>query len=212
MVRRRADLEAAFRHALGRRDADLALDLGSGLLALHYRLGTVARGVDLLDQALRLGGHPLKRLAALWWHVPMLLCELRVGAATEAFEELHHLPAQLLARGARFAAGVAVEVQGDLALARGALDEGLALLTAARDHHAACNDVCSLDAAVARLAEAARLAGREREPAAACEDALAFAPRRPIGERNTQLLHEAALAAAQAGRTERAAGRVRVAG
>ena len=37
----RADLEAAFRYALDRRDADLALDLAAGFGALHHRYGTV---------------------------------------------------------------------------------------------------------------------------------------------------------------------------
>ena len=74
-----ADLEAAFRHALDRRDADLALDLAAGFGALHHRYGTVPRGLERLEQALALGGgEPSKRFAALWWHVPLLLCELRV--------------------------------------------------------------------------------------------------------------------------------------
>ena len=66
-------------------------------------------------------------------------------------------------------------------------------------------DVCALDNCAAALAEAAAAAGREDEAAAACARTLATAPERPLGERNTFLLHEAALAAARGGDLERAA-------
>ena len=242
LVHRRADLEAAFRFALERRDADVALELAAGLAALHHRLGTVALGVECGERALALGGSPEKRFAALWWHVPLLLCELRVSDARAWFEHARELGAahgdariaagmrtlegqlelcagnldsaerlldgtadEAARHGERFTAGVAAWVQGAVAMARGDAPRGLALLTAACDHYAACPDVCSLDGASADLAQAAVAAGREPEAVAACEHALAFAPERPLGERNTHLLHEAAVIAARAGRAERAA-------
>jgi tetratricopeptide (TPR) repeat protein len=66
-------------------------------------------------------------------------------------------------------------------------------------------DFCALDSCAAALAEAAAAAGRHDEAAAACKRALTAAPDRPLGERNTFLLHEAALAAARDGDLERAA-------
>jgi predicted ATPase/DNA-binding SARP family transcriptional activator len=238
-----ADLEAAFRYALDRQDADLALDLAAGFGALHHRYGTVPRGIERLEQALALsGGEPSKRFAALWWHVPLLLCELRVDDALAALEQARVLvpePADpvlalgirslegqvelcrgnlaaagraldgvadaLARRGEWFTAGHAAWGQGTLALMRGALDEAVPQLTAARDYWGACNDVCSVDGVTAELVEAALIDGREREAIAACEYALSLAPERPLAERNTHLLHEAALIAARAGRPERAA-------
>jgi tetratricopeptide (TPR) repeat protein len=81
--------------------------------------------------------------------------------------------------------------------------DAIPLLTVARDHYAACSDVCSLDAVAADLAAASNAAGREREAGAVCE--LALAPERPLGERNTHLLHEAAMVAARTGDAGRAA-------
>ena len=200
LVRRRADLEAAFRHAVRHGDADVALELAAGLAALHHRLGTVTSGVECLDQALALGGAtPLKRFAALWWHVPLLLCELRIDDARASLDDAHELIAgnddagviaglralegqlelcagnletaerlldgladEAARHGQRFTAGVAAWVLGTVALARGDPARGVALLTTARDHYAACTDVCSLDAAVADLVEAAVARPRAR--------------------------------------------------
>jgi predicted ATPase/DNA-binding SARP family transcriptional activator len=111
----------------------------------------------------------------------------------------------LLARRAWFGAATAAYVRGSVALARGDDETGVEWLRQSCDHFVTCNDVCSLDAAAADLAEAEALAGRDREAAAACERALACAPERPLGERNTHLMHECALAAARAGRAEDAA-------
>ena len=243
LVRWHADLEAAFRYALDRLDADLALELAAGLAALHHRFGTVTAAVDRLEKALALGGGAgEKRLAALWWYVPMLLAELRVDDARPALARagelaaehgdaridgglrvlngqlelcagnleaaaalLDGLAAELAGQGERFSAGVAAWALGGVALARGDLAEAIALLTAACDHYAACRDICTLDSAAADLAEAATLAGREREAIAACEQALGAAPERPLGERNTHLLHEAAVIAARAGDSARGA-------
>jgi len=238
-----ADLEAAFRYALDRRDADLSLELGAGFGALHHRYGTVPLGIERLEQALALpGGEPSKRFAALWWHVPLLLCELRVDDARAALEQARELipdPADailagglrslegqvelcsgnlvaaeralngladaLARRGEWFTAGHAAWGLGTLALMRGALDEAVPQLTAARDYWGACNDICSVDGVTAELVGAALLDGREREAIAACEHALSLAPERPLAERNTHLLHEAALIAARSGRPDRAA-------
>jgi predicted ATPase/DNA-binding SARP family transcriptional activator len=90
----RADMEAAFRWALDRRDVDAALELAAGFAALHHRFGTVALAVEYLDRALALGrGAPPKRLGALWWHVPMLLAELRVDDARVSLEQARALAA-----------------------------------------------------------------------------------------------------------------------
>ena len=242
LVRWRADLEAAFRYALDRRDADMALELAAGLAALHHRFGTVTAAVDRLERALALaGGSGQKRLGALWWHVPMLLAELRVDDARVALERAHELAVEhgdariagglrvvegqlelcagnleaaeglldglaveLVGLGERFSAGVAAWTLGSVALARGDLADGIGLLTLACDHYAACHDVCTLDGAAGDLAEAATLAGRESEAAAACERALGAAPERPLGERATNLLHQAALSAARGGDPDRA--------
>ena len=237
LVHRRADLDAAFRYALGQRDADLALDLAAGLGALHHRLGTVPLGVALMDRALALGGgDPARRRGVLWWHVPLVLAELRVAAARASLAQLKEiaggepgvllaegqlelcagsleaaealltgLPEELARRGDRFLAGNASWALGTIALVRGAPAAAVPLMTVARDHYAACADVCSLDAVAADLVAASTAAGLDREAADACEHALAFAPRRPLGERNTHLLHEAAVIAARAGDGRRAA-------
>jgi predicted ATPase/DNA-binding SARP family transcriptional activator len=243
LIRWRADMEAAFRYTLDRRDADLALELGAGFAALHHRFGTVTLAVEYLDRALAVdGGAEPKRLAALWWHVPMLLAELRIDDARVALARAHELAAdhgdariggglrvldgqlelcagnleaaealldglavELVHLGERFSAGVATWALGSVVLARGDPAGAVALMTSACDHYAACHDVCTLDGAAADLAEAATLAGRESEAIAACEHALGVAPERPLGERNTHLLHEAAVIAARAGDADRAA-------
>ncbi len=125
-----------------------------------------------------------------------------LDAAEAALEGLTEL---LLGRRAWFAAATAAYVRGGVALARGDVDGGVEWLRRACDDFVTCGDVCSLDAATADLAQAEALAGREREAAAACERALACAPDRPLGERNTHLMHECAIAAARAGRAEDAA-------
>jgi predicted ATPase/DNA-binding SARP family transcriptional activator len=243
LVRWRADMEAAFRYALERGDADLALELGAGFAALYHRFGAVTLAVEYLDRALALdGGAAAKRLAALSWHVPMLLSELRVDDARAALARARELAAdhgdprligglgalegqlelcggnldaaeallegqagELVRRGQRFFAGVAARALGSVAMARGDPVGAMALFSAACDHYAACRDVCTLDGAAADLAEAARSAGRESEAISACEHALGAAPERPLGERNTHLLHEAAVIAARAGDADRAA-------
>jgi tetratricopeptide (TPR) repeat protein len=243
LVRWRADMEAAFRYALDRGDADLALELGAGFAALHHRFGTVTLAVEYLERALALnGGAALKRLGALWWQVPMLLAELRVDDARVALVRARQLAAdhgdarmaaglrlldgqlelcagnldaaqarldgladELARHGERFSAGMAAWALGSVALARGDPTEAVALLSAACDHLGACHDVCTLDGAAADLAQAANLAGRPAEAIAACEHALGAAPERPLGERNTHLLHEAAVIAAREGHADRAA-------
>jgi predicted ATPase/DNA-binding SARP family transcriptional activator len=242
LVAWRADMDAAFRWALDRADADVALRLGAGFEALYHRFGTVALAVEYGERALAVdGGAGRHRLAALWWHVPMLLAELRVDDARAALARAHELAAEhgdaavaaglralegqvelsagnldaaarlldgmaaeLVALGERYTAGIAAWALGSVALARGEPAEAAALLAAACDHHAACHDVCTLDATAADLVEAATLAGREGEAVAACEQALAAAPERPLGERNTHLLHQAAVIAARGGDAGRA--------
>ena len=131
--------------------------------------------------------------------------ELFDGNLDAADAALEGVTEMLLERRAWFAAATAAYVRGGVALARGDVDGGLEWLRRACDHFVICGDVCSLDAAAADLAQAEVLAGRDREAAAACERALACAPERPLGERNTHLMHECAIAAARAGRAEDAA-------
>jgi predicted ATPase len=243
LVRWRADMETAFRYALERGDADTALELAAGFAALHHRFGTVTLAVEYLDRALALdGGAGPKRLGAHYWHVPMLLAELRVDDARLSLERarelaadhgdariagglrvlggqlelcagnldaaealLDGLAADLVRLGERFSAGAAEWALGSVALARGDAAKAVGLFTTACEHYTACNDVCSLDGAAADLAEAATIAGRETDSLAACEQALGAAPERPLGERATGLLHQAALCAARNGDADRAA-------
>ena len=122
----RADMEAAYRWALDRRDADVALELAAGFAALHHRFGTVALAVEYLDQALALdGGAPPKRLGALWWHVPMLLAELRVGDARLSLEQARALAADHA--DAAKVAGLRV-LEGQVELCAGNLESAQALL------------------------------------------------------------------------------------
>ena len=131
--------------------------------------------------------------------------ELCAGDLEAAELLLDGLAGELARRGEWFTAGYAAWALGTVALLRGAPGEALSQLTAARDYWAACHDVCSVDGVAADLAQAAVMAGREDEAIAACEHALSLAPERPLGERNTHLLHEAAVIAARAGRPDRAA-------
>ena len=122
----RADMEAAYRWALDRRDADVALELAAGFAALHHRFGTVALAVEYLDQALALdGGAPPKRLGALWWHVPMLLAELRVADARLSLEQARALAADHA--DAAKVAGLRV-LEGQVELCAGNLESAQALL------------------------------------------------------------------------------------
>jgi predicted ATPase/DNA-binding SARP family transcriptional activator len=236
------DLHAAFDWAVARGRTDVALDLATGLGAFHHLVGTVTLGRELIERALGMpGGDPRRRIEAMRWQIGLLLCELRLPAASAALahaqelvarhggpreaDQLRAFAAQLalcqgdldaaedasrgvhdraVARGERFVAAYAAWTQGTLARVRGDAERAIPHLEAACDHLTAVVDVCGLDNCAAALAEAAAAAGRTDEAAAACERTLAFGPERPLGERNTYLLHEAALAAARAGDLERA--------
>jgi predicted ATPase/DNA-binding SARP family transcriptional activator len=236
------DLHAAFDWAVARGRTDVALDLATGLGAFHHLVGTVTLGRELIERALGMpGGDPRRRIEAMRWQIGLLLCELRLPAASAALaraqelvarhggpreaDQLRAFAAQLalcqgdldaaeeasrgvhdraVARGERFVAAYAAWTQGTLARVRGDAERAIPHLEAACDHLTAVVDVCGLDNCAAALAEAAAAAGRTDEAAAACERTLAFAPERPLGERNTYLLHEAALASARAGDLERA--------
>ena len=243
LIPRRADLEAAFEHAIERRETDLALDLATGLEALHHRLGTVALGVAQGARALALpGGSPERRIEALIWHFAQLLCELDLpamratladlmalvdehgdaravsgvrvwkaslalceGDLATAQTELDGLHVATVALGDHFSAGQVACLEGAVAMTRGAIEEAIPRIAAGRDTFAALGDVCALDGATADLAEAEVLCGRVADATVACEHAFSFGLERPLGERNTHLLHETALAAVRAGEVERAA-------
>jgi hypothetical protein len=124
----------------------------------------------------------------------------------EAAEEANAgLYTDTLTRGERFTAAYAAWTQGTLVFARGDAEGAVPHFVAACEHLADLGDICGMDNAAAGLAAAAAAAGREEEAADACDRALAAAPERPLGERNTYLLHEAALAAGRRGDLARAA-------
>jgi predicted ATPase/DNA-binding SARP family transcriptional activator len=130
------------------------------------------------------------------------LCRGDLDAAERALDGLVE---PLVARREWFTAATAAWALGSLAQVRGDLPGAIAWLRASCDHFAACEDVCSLDGAAADLAEAATIAGLDADATAACEFAIGFAPERPLGERNTHLLHQSALAATRASRADEAA-------
>jgi predicted ATPase/DNA-binding SARP family transcriptional activator len=111
---------------------------------------------------------------------------------------------EALAHGERFTAAQATWTRGMVERMRGNPAAAVAHFADACEIVAGLLDVCVLDNCAAALAEAAAAAGREDEAAAAVARTLATAPERPLGERNTFLLHEAALAAARGGDMERA--------
>jgi tetratricopeptide (TPR) repeat protein len=130
---------------------------------------------------------------------------LFAGDLDAAQGALDGVPESLAASGQWFSAAVAAQTLGGVRQAHGDVAGATARYRTACEHFAACGDVCSLDGAAADLAEAATQAGRVEDAAAACEYALGFAPDRPLGERGTHLMHQAALVAGRAGRHEDAA-------
>ena len=112
---------------------------------------------------------------------------------------------QALEHGEPFTAAWAAWTGGTVERMAGNPDGAVERFATACEHLTAVVDICALDNCAAALAEALAAAGRHGEAAAACSRALATAPERPLGERNTFLLHEAALAAARDGDLERAA-------
>ena len=221
---RRADADAALglaagfealHHRLG--TVALAVEYGEQALALGggsdaARLGCLTWHVAMLLAQLRVGDARAALEAALALAGDDLLLAPLVGQLALFEGDLDGAEAALdgvaeaqVARGEWFAAAATAYVRGGVALARGDLEGGIARLREACGHYATCGDVCSLDGAAADLAEAEALAGRPDEAAATCARALAFAPERPLGERSTHLMHEAALAAARDRRGDDAA-------
>jgi predicted ATPase/DNA-binding SARP family transcriptional activator len=236
------DISAASEWAIAHREADLALELATGVGAFHHLVGTITLGREGIDAALALpGGDPTRRIQAMRWQIALLLCELRlpavraaIGAARELIarhgdprerNELRSFEAHLalcegdldaaalandgvreeaLRHGGGLTAAYAAWVDGTIERMRGNLTAAIEEFTRACEHVTELVDICALDNLVAALAEAAAAAGREDLAEAACARALATAPERPLGERNTYLLHEAALAAARRGDLERA--------
>jgi tetratricopeptide (TPR) repeat protein len=173
-----------------------------GLLLCELRLPAAAAALACAqDLVARHGGErEADQLRA--FEAQLALCRGDLDAAERAGDGVHD---RAVARGERFTAAYAAWTQGTIARVRGYAERAIAHLEAACDHLTAVVDVCGLDNAAAALAEAAAAAGRTDEAADACARTLAFAPERPLGERNTYLLHEAALAAARTGDLERAA-------
>jgi predicted ATPase len=236
------DITAASDWAIAHGEADLALDLATGVGAFHHLVGTITLGREGIDAALALeGGDPAKRIQAMRWQVALLLCELRLPAVRAAIDaareligrhggarernELRSFEAHLalcegdieaaarandgvyeeaLRLDARLTAAFAAWTDGTVERMRGNLDAAVEQFTLACVHVTDIVDICALDNLAAALAEAAAASGREDLAEAACARTLATAPERPLGERNTYLLHEAALAAARGGDVERA--------
>jgi ATP/maltotriose-dependent transcriptional regulator MalT len=173
-----------------------------GLLLCELRLDAAADAIAAARALCDRHGTPrdADELASFAAH--LALC---VGDLARAEREGDGVLERALARGDRYTAAYAAWTQGALGHVRGDADEALAHFGAACEHLIALVDVCAFDNCAAALAEAAAAAGRHGEASDMCERALAFAPERPLGERNTFLLHEAALAAVRRGEADRAA-------
>jgi hypothetical protein len=236
------DIDAASGWAIARGEADLALDLATGVGAFHHLVGTITLGREAIEAALALeGGDPAKRIQAMRWQIALLLCELRLPAVRAAIDvareliadqgggrernELRSFEAHLalcqgdlvgaarandgvyeeaLRHGGRLTAAYAAWTSGTVERMRGNPHAAIEEFTRACGHVSDIVDICALDNLAAALAEAAAAAGDEALAEAVCARTLATASDRPLGERNTYLLHEAALAAARSGDVERA--------
>ena len=210
----------AFHHlvgtvTLGRERIDAALALVGGdptkriqamrwqivLLLCELRLPAVRAAIGAARKLIARHGDGRERNELRSFEAHLALCEGDLDAATRANDGVYE---EALGYGGRLTAAYAAYVAGTIERMRGNLAAAIEQFTLACEHVTALVDICALDNLAAALAEAAAAAGREDLAEAACARALATASERPLGERNTYLLHEAALAAARGGDVERA--------
>ena len=173
-----------------------------GLLLCELRLPAAGAAITRARGLVARHGEPRHADELLMFEAQLALCRGDFEAAERANRGIYE---RAVARGERYTAAYAQWTQGMVARMRGDPDTAVAHFSVAREHLVEVVDVCALDNAAACLSEAAAAAGRVQEAAEACEQTLAFACERPLGERNTSLLHEAALAATRAGDLSRAA-------
>jgi predicted ATPase/DNA-binding SARP family transcriptional activator len=210
----------AFHHlvgtvTLGRQLIDEALCLPGGeparriqamrwqiaLLLCELRLPAAAAAIERARELIGRHGSRRERNELRAFEAQLALCQGDLDAAAHANEGVYE---QALMNGERLTAAYAAWTRGTVERMRGNPDAAIEHFAAACELVTALVDVCALDNCAAALAEAAAAAGREDEAAAACARTLATAPERPLGERNTFLLHEAALVAVRDGDLERA--------
>jgi predicted ATPase len=211
----------AFHHlvgtvTLGRELIDRALALPGGdpaqrigamrwqiaLLLCELRLPAAAAAIASAREVVREHGSARDADELRVFEAQLALCRGDLAAAEQDLQDIY---ARMVGCGDRYSAAYAAWTSGTLARVRGDANGSLGYFRLACEHMVEVHDICALDTVSAALAEAMSAAGREDEAAEVCERALAVAPDRPLGERNTSLLHEAALAATRAGDLDRAA-------
>ena len=173
-----------------------------GLLLCELRLGAAAAAIERARGLVARDGEARHVDELYAFEAQLALYRGDLDAAERANDGVHD---RSLARGERHTAAYAAWTQGTLERMRGAAGAAVAHFGVACEHLSEVADLCALDTCAAGLAEAATAAGLEDEAAEACKRTLAFAAERPLGERNTWLLHEAALVAARRGDLTRAA-------
>jgi tetratricopeptide (TPR) repeat protein len=173
-----------------------------GLLLCELRLPAAAEAIAAAGEVIRRHGTPGDLDELRGFEAQLALCRGDFEAADRAGEDLYP---RLLRRGERYFAAYAMWTRGHVALVRGDPEAAARHFAVVGEHMVEVHDICALDNASAAMADALRAAGREDEAADVCARTLAIAADRPLGERNTYLLHEAALAAAGAGEVRRAA-------
>jgi predicted ATPase/DNA-binding SARP family transcriptional activator len=210
----------AFHHlvgtvTLGRERIDAALALPGGdpakriqaarwqiaLLLCELRLPAVAAAIEAARELVARHGGRRERNELRGFEAQLALCEGDLDATARFNDGVYE---DALLHGEPLTAAFAAWTGGMVERMRGNPEAAIEHFTVACEHATALPDICVLDNLAAALAEAAAAAGREDVAEAACARTLATAPERPLGERNTYLLHEAALAAARAGDVERA--------
>ena len=201
---------------LGRERIDAALALVGGdptkriqamrwqivLLLCELRLPAVRAAIGAARELIARHGDGRERNELRSFEAHLALCEGDLDAATRANDGVYE---EALGYGGRLTAAYAAWTSPARSSAcAGTWRPRSSSSRLACEHVTALVDICALDNLAAALAEAAAAAGREDLAEAACARTLATASERPLGERNTYLLHEAALAAARGGDVERA--------
>jgi hypothetical protein len=171
------------------------------LLLCELRLPAVRAAIGAARELISCHGGPRERNELRSFEAHLALCEGDLDAAVRANDGVYE---EALRHGGRLTAAYAAWVGGTVERMRGNLAAAIEQFTVACEHVDDLVDICALDNLSAALAEAAAAAGREDLAAAACARTLATAAVRPLGERNTYLLHEAALSAVRGGDMRRA--------